>query len=150
MISITKIFRFEAAHAIHHYPGSCANIHGHSYELHVTVQATQPSDDFLKGLGILIDFKDLKTLVQHFAINALDHKLILSKEYMTEMKPALSDQELVVLEVEPTAENLLIFLRNQIQPRLPAGILLTSLKLWETRDSYAEWSAASSISYTMS
>lgn len=141
MISITKIFRFEAAHAIHHYPGSCANIHGHSYELHVTVQATQPSDDFLKGLGILIDFKELKALVQQGAINALDHKLILSKAYLAEVNKNFSEDELMVFEVEPTAENLLIFLRNQICAHLPEGIQLTFLKLWETRDAYAEWSA---------
>lgn len=141
MFSITKIFRFETAHAIHHYPGSCANIHGHSYELHVTVQATQPSDDFLKGLGILIDFKDLKALVQHYAISALDHRLIVSQAYLAEVNKNFSESELVVLEVEPTAENLLIFLRNQIRAHLPEGIQLTSLKLWETRDSYAEWSA---------
>ena len=72
MISITKIFRFEAAHALHHYPGSCAHIHGHSYELHVTVQAEQTSDDFIGGLGIIMDFKDLKTRVQQCAINAID------------------------------------------------------------------------------
>ncbi len=140
MISITKIFRFEAAHAILHYPGSCAHIHGHSYELQVTVQATQPGDDFLKGLGILIDFKELKSLVQQGAISALDHKLILSKAYLAEVNKNFSEDELLVFEVEPTAENLLIFLRNQIRARLPEGIQLISLKLWETRDSYAEWS----------
>jgi 6-pyruvoyltetrahydropterin/6-carboxytetrahydropterin synthase len=141
MISITKIFRFEAAHAIHHYPGSCANIHGHSYELHVTVRAKQPSDDFLKGLGILIDFKELKALVQQHAIKKLDHKLILSKAYLAEVKPTLTEEELVVFEVEPTAENFLIYLRDQIGTHLPETVQLTSLTLWETRDSYAEWSA---------
>jgi len=140
MISITKIFRFEAAHAIHHYPGSCAHIHGHSYELQVTVQAKEPSEGFIQGLGIVYDFKDLKTLVQEHAIKLLDHKLILSKAYLAETKKSFTDNELVVFEVEPTAENLLIFLRGQIRPKLPKPICLSSLKLWETRDSYAEWS----------
>ena len=36
-LSITKIFRYEAAHALMGYDGLCANIHGHSYRLEVTV-----------------------------------------------------------------------------------------------------------------
>lgn len=141
MISITKIFRFEAAHAIHNYPGPCAQLHGHSYELQVTVQAKESSDDFIGGLGIIIDFKNLKVLVQDAAIDALDHKLILSKAYLAETKRDYSSDELVVFDNEPTAENLLLFLCHQIRARLPNSIQLSALKLWETRDSYAEWSA---------
>ena len=37
MLKLTKIFHFEMAHAIHGYAGACKHIHGHSYELHVTV-----------------------------------------------------------------------------------------------------------------
>ena len=36
-LSITKIFTFEAAHALNGYDGLCANIHGHSYRLEVSV-----------------------------------------------------------------------------------------------------------------
>jgi 6-pyruvoyltetrahydropterin/6-carboxytetrahydropterin synthase len=80
MISITKIFRFEAAHALLHYPGSCARIHGHSYELHVTVCARNETEEWIEGLGIIMDFKDLKAIVQKNVIDLLDHKLLLSKE----------------------------------------------------------------------
>jgi 6-pyruvoyltetrahydropterin/6-carboxytetrahydropterin synthase len=141
MISITKIFRFEAAHAIHHYPGSCAQIHGHSYELHVTVSATESSESFIEGLGIVMDFKNLKSIVQEHAIFLLDHKLILSKDYVADTRNDFSKDELLLFEAEPTAENLLLFLKNKILPELQHGIHLKSLKLWETRDSYAEWSA---------
>ncbi|MBP9926280.1 MAG: 6-carboxytetrahydropterin synthase [Cyclobacteriaceae bacterium] len=139
MISLTKIFRFETAHAILHYQGACKNIHGHSYELHVTVKATQPTEEYLKGLGIILDFKELKTIVQENVVKKLDHKLVLSKEYLATTKNIFSTDELIVFEVEPTAENLLIFARDHIRPNLPDYIQLHSLKLWETRDSYAEW-----------
>lgn len=140
MISITKIFRFETAHAIHQYPGSCAQIHGHSYKLHVTVQANEHLEKYIPGLGIIMDFKLLKFVVQESVLNLLDHKLILSKAYLNESKNEFSKEELVELEAEPTAENLLLFLRDQITPKLPEQVLLTSLKLWETNDSFAEWS----------
>jgi 6-pyruvoyltetrahydropterin/6-carboxytetrahydropterin synthase len=140
MISITKIFRFEAAHAIYQYQGSCRNIHGHSYELHVTVKEKGPVDGYVNGLGIIIDFKELKAMVQSNIVKVLDHKLLLSKAYLAANEDILLSEEVVVFEKEPTAENMLIFARDQIQSSLPAHIELYSLKLWETRDSYAEWS----------
>lgn len=141
MISITKIFRFETAHAIHRHQGSCKNIHGHSYELHVTVKAKHPTEGYVDGLGIIFDFKDLKEIVQSQVVKGLDHKLLLSKTYLEENTNEFAKDELVIFDVEPTAENILIFVRNQIQGSLPEHIQLYSLKLWETRDSYAEWSA---------
>ena len=141
MISITKIFRFESAHAIHQYEGSCKNIHGHSYELHVTVKAKQPTGGYVEGLGIILDFKELKSLVQSHVVKQLDHKLLLSKAYLAEHTRDFSREELNVFEVEPTAENILVFARDRILGSLPPHIKLHSLKLWETRDSYAEWLA---------
>lgn len=141
MITISKIFRFEAAHAIHRYPGSCAQIHGHSYELEVTVKAKEFSEGFIPGPGIVMDFKDLKSIVQDCALRLLDHKLILSRAYLAESKNSYSKEELVIFDAEPTAENLLVFLKAKIAPRLPQGIELDSLKLCETRDSFAVWSA---------
>lgn len=140
MISITKIFRFEAAHAIYKYPGSCEHLHGHSYELHVSVVPNQLQEDFIAGLGIIIDFKELKRLVQDAVINALDLKIMLSRAYLEESKNTFSSKELVAFDFEPTAENLLIFSRNQIRSQLPGHIQLNSLTLYETRDSFAEWS----------
>lgn len=140
MISITKIFRFETAHAIHRYKGDCKNIHGHSYELHVTVRGRHADDGYVEGLGIIIDFKDLKSIVQSEVVKVLDHKLLLSHSYLTEINPPVKPEEVVVFDAEPTAENILIYTRDKIRNALPESIELHSLKLWETRDSYAEWS----------
>lgn len=140
MINVTKIFKFEAAHAIHGYPGACANIHGHSYELHVSVTTREKNDSFIHGLGIVMDFKELKTLVQECVINKLDHQLILSQNFLA-TNDIGKTKALLVFDDEPTAENLLVFIRNEINKFLPAPIKLISLRLWETRDAYAEWSA---------
>jgi 6-pyruvoyltetrahydropterin/6-carboxytetrahydropterin synthase len=141
MITITKIFRFETAHAIYGYQGPCAHIHGHSYELHVRVAAEENEAGYIGGTGIIIDFKDLKALVQTAVIKKLDHKLVLSKEYLAATTNSFANQELVIFDAEPTAENLLIYIRKEIQNLFPQNIRLRSLTLWETRDSYAEWFA---------
>ncbi|HET7115919.1 MAG TPA: 6-carboxytetrahydropterin synthase, partial [Hanamia sp.] len=86
MISVTKIFNFEMAHALHNYEGSCANIHGHSYILHVTVKSTKERESELVPPGFIIDFKELKEIVNTKVISLLDHKLVLSFEYMNSLE----------------------------------------------------------------
>jgi len=139
MLTVTKVFRFETAHAILRHPGSCANIHGHSYELHVTVAGPEPVNGYFPGTGIMIDFKDLKAIVRQAVVDRFDHKLILSRAYLQQPGIHFNHAELIEMEAEPTAENLLLMFRHQIQQSLPTHIQLRSIRLWETRDSYAEW-----------
>lgn len=141
MLRVTKIFRFETAHAIHGYNGSCRNIHGHSYELHVTVQQQYHEDEFLPAPGFVIDFKELKRMVHFAVIDRFDHCIILSEDYL-ETHPFLrSLPNLEVWEAEPTAENILLYIKNKLVQQLPEDVRLHELKLYETADSYAEWSA---------
>ena len=141
MISVTKIFRFETAHAILNYPGKCAQIHGHSYELHVSIRLKDLVEEHLEGLGMVLDFKELKAIVQKDVIEILDHKMVLSKNYVAENKINIPSDELLAVDWEPTAENLLLFIRGRLHNAFADDAQLHSLKLWETRDSYAEWSA---------
>jgi 6-pyruvoyltetrahydropterin/6-carboxytetrahydropterin synthase len=139
MIVVTKIFRFETAHAILGYSGKCSNIHGHSYELHVTVASEKHAKGFLPSPGFVIDFKDLKKIVNNKVIDELDHKLVLSKAYIQDRCKDSTFDNLIIFPAEPTAENLLIDISNRLQNSLPEGIKLSRLKLYETKDSYAEW-----------
>ena len=59
--------RFSAAHRLANYPGTCAALHGHNWEVEVCVRGRQ-----LNKLGLLVDFRVLKTRVQE-AIRDLDH-----------------------------------------------------------------------------
>jgi len=139
MLMVTKIFQFEMAHAIYGYPGACKNIHGHSYELHVTVSENKKKRSYIPDTGFIIDFKELKKIVNTHIIQALDHKLILSKYYLSENSSIYQQDNLVSWDSEPTAENLLLYIHSVICDNLPKGISLVKLKLYETKDSYAEW-----------
>jgi len=129
------------AHAIHGYSGACKNIHGHSYELHVTVCPAIEGTDYIPVPGFLIDFKEIKKLVSEAIIKKFDHQLVLSERYTEMNKKLMATDNRFVFEAEPTAENLLIFIRNTLKKQLPENIKLVHLKLFETRDSYAEWVA---------
>lgn len=139
MLQVTKIFRFETAHALYGYAGSCRFIHGHSYVLHVTVRSVQQEDVYLPAPGILLDFKQLKKLVQETVIMHLDHQLVLSRAYVDANPGIAQEDNLLLMEAEPSAENLLLFVRNAIRGKLTAGTELAGLKLFETQDSFAEW-----------
>jgi len=139
MLQVTKIFRFETAHAIHGYNGHCKNIHGHSYVLHVTVGAEIEDSAYLPKPGFILDFKDLKKWVNEIIIQEFDHCLILSADFIKEHPNTVSTENLIVWEMEPTAENILLYIKNKLQEALPNHILLRKLIIFETSDSYAEW-----------
>jgi len=143
MLSLTKIFHFEMAHALYGYNGACKNIHGHSYELHATVSSDKTFNEFIPAPGFIVDFKEIKQIVTNTIVKTLDHKLLLSSAYLA-INPAITThQNLVTWQVEPTAENLLLFIKKRLQEKLPADILLVKLKLYETKDSFAEWNNSS-------
>ena len=112
MLSITKIFRFETAHAISDYNGKCKNLHGHSYVLHVTVTGKLINEKYLENFGFIVDFKELKEIVTNNIINKLDHSTILSKKYIDNNNYLNQLNNLIIWEVEPSAENILLYIRD--------------------------------------
>ena len=143
VIRITKEFLFEAAHALKDYDGPCRNIHGHSYELSVTIMGEPIEDIKSSKKGMVMDFGDIKKMIKQHIIDPVDHSLILSNEYPPEdvqlIKKTFS--QIVIVDYQPTSENLLIDFASKINPLLPPGMKLHSLRLRETATSYAEWFA---------
>ncbi len=141
MLRLTKIFHFEMAHAIHGYQGACKNIHGHSYELHVTLGTSTVQREYIPAPGFIIDFKQIKNLVNATLIEKFDHSLLLSEAYIKEHPTNNIHDNLIIWEVEPSAENILIYMQAILNEKLPVDIKLLQIKLYETKDSYAEWIA---------
>lgn len=132
MISITKIFTFDAAHQlistdkeINKSYGKCANIHGHTYKLEVTISCNNGTIN--KWDGMVLNFNKLKDLVNREIINKVDHKLI------NEVYPDLI----------PTAENMVNLFSYIISDKLESEygmyLILEKVRLYETPDSYVEW-----------
>ena len=141
MLRLTKIFHFEMAHAIHGYQGACKNIHGHSYELHVTLGTVEIQKEYIPMPGFIIDFKQIKNLVNTAIIEKFDHSLILSTAYLSDHPTNNIHDNLIIWEVEPGAENILLYMQDVLNSRLPSDIKLIQIKLYETKDSFAEWIA---------
>jgi len=118
MISVKRVFRFEAAHFLPDYTGKCKNLHGHSYKLEVEVENDHNS---LSTDGMVMDFSILDSIVSPILILEFDHKLI------NDTLP------------NPTAENMVKYFHKKITEFLPNDVYLVSLVLWETENCCAIW-----------
>lgn len=144
-IRITKQFNFETGHALYGYDGKCRNVHGHSYKLSVTVIGTPITDVTQVKLGMVIDFGDLKKIVEEEIVNTFDHATVFNKNTPhVELAKELTDRghKVILADYQPTSENMVIDFAAKIKARLPQDIRLHSLKLQETETSFAEWFAS--------
>ena len=144
-IRITKQFNFETGHALYGYDGKCRNVHGHSYKLSVTVIGRPITDSTHVKYGMVIDFSDLKKIVKEEIVDVFDHATVFNKNTPhVELAKELSerDHDVILVDYQPTSENMVIDFSNKIKARLPKNIQLHSLKLQETESSFAEWYAS--------
>lgn len=143
VIRITKEFKFEMAHALHGYDGLCRNIHGHSYELKVTLAGCPIIDKKSPKLGMVMDFGDLKKIVREEIIDHYDHALVLSHKMSQSLIDELKNQfeRIIIKEYNPTSEMMIADFAAKVQARLPENIHLKYMLLRETDTSYAEWFA---------
>ncbi len=139
-IRITKRFTFEMAHALHGHDGACANIHGHSYILEVTLLGFplhvpgHPKD------GMVMDFADLKAVVKREVLDRYDHALLISERDAANLSQANGPLgALRVVPWQPSCENMVVDIAGRLKPCLPARVELLGLRLWETATSHAEW-----------
>ena len=132
-VRVTRRVHFSAAHRLHREEwsdernervfGACSNPnwHGHNYELDVTVEG-EPDPE----TGYVMDLKELKERVREEVIRDVDHR---------NLNLEVSWMEGVV----PTTENLVVAIWRRLETRLPEGVRLVRLVLWETPRNYVEY-----------
>lgn len=109
--AVTRCFTFEAAHYLPLHEGQCRELHGHRYQLEVTVEGPVNDD------GMVIDFGQLAEIVKTSILNIYDHSL-------------LND----VLQ-NPTTELLIEDTWKRLES---SGLAVSKIKLWETASNFAE------------
>lgn len=102
-MKIGREFYFDAAHFLSDYKGKCEQLHGHTYKLEVIVEGSIGND------GMLMDFNELKEIVNSNILERLDHK------------------DLNEIFDVPTAENIASWIFDELKTRMP----IHSVKLWE-------------------
>ncbi len=110
---VSKVFTFDAAHQLTDYHGECENLHGHTFQLVVTIEHPVQKD------GMAFDFVQLKNIVRERVVSRLDHT------YLNDL-----------LE-NPSAENLSIWIWNELSGLLP--VPLHEIRLHETPTSFVTY-----------
>jgi 6-pyruvoyltetrahydropterin/6-carboxytetrahydropterin synthase len=91
---------------------------------------------------MVIDFGDLKHIVKEEIVDVFDHATVFNQntphlELANELKNR--GHHVILVDYQPTSENMVIDFASKIKNRLPKGIQLHSLRLQETETSFAEW-----------
>lgn len=140
-IRVTKQFHFEMAHALLNYDGPCKNIHGHSYQLNVTVKGKVKTNTNDSDEGMVVDFGVIKKVVKDLVVDVYDHALVLNEKANIDVNQFQFMNKLIRVPYQPTCENMLVHFATLLKDKLPHNITLHSLFLRETNTSFAEWFA---------
>ena len=112
---------FASAHSLRDYPGDCARLHGHNWQVEVSV-CSQVLDDS----GIAIDFREIKKQTK-LVVKRLDH------QYLNEIKP--------FDVLNPTAENIAKYFFDEIALLITnKDIKVKEVMIWETPRSAVTYS----------
>lgn len=110
--TLTKEFRFEAAHRLPLHDGKCQRLHGHSWKGRVIVRSETLVKEGPKS-GMVQDYAEISAAVNGWVEGCLDHY------YLNETLP---------LE-NPTSEEIARWLYSILKPSLP---LLVAVEIDET------------------
>lgn len=131
------------AHTLYEYNGLCRNIHGHSYNLEVTISGEPRKEPGHPKDGMVLDFSELKDIVRTHVVHPFDHALMVSSLVPEEQKQLLrqTTDRFIVVDFQPTSENMVVHIAEILSAKLPSTVSLFSVRLFETATSFAEWFA---------
>ena len=132
--TVTKQIDFCYGHRLLNYDGQCRYLHGHNGLLEVDVES-----QVLDGLGMVVDFGEVRDRVKGWVDANLDHRMLLSKD--DPVVPVLTEmgEPLYLMDENPTAENISKLIFHRVRDE---GLLLTEVRLWETPSSFATYREA--------
>ena len=72
-MKVTKEITFDVAHMLSYYEGKCANLHGHTYKLQVTLEGNVGDVSHM-----VLDFNILKEVLNESVMDVFDHAIVFS------------------------------------------------------------------------
>ena len=121
MFVLKIVTDFASAHSLRNYPGDCARLHGHNWQVEVSV-----CSEVLDDNGIAIDFREIKKQTK-LVIKRLDH------QYLNEIKP--------FDVLNPTAENIAKYFFEEVGMLINSeNVKVKEVLIWETPRSAVTYS----------
>ncbi|MHB1005866.1 MAG: 6-carboxytetrahydropterin synthase QueD [Chloroflexota bacterium] len=122
MYKVTVRMHFDAAHYLRDYNGRCENLHGHRYEVAVSLTSRE-----LDSTGLAFDFTRLKGALKERFLNRYDHVCLNDVAPYTEINPSAENIARTIYEG-----------MGNVVAGSPAR--LRSVTVWESPDSWATFS----------
>ncbi len=120
MYEVTIETHFSSAHRLRQYDGECERLHGHNWDVKVSVASEELND-----LGMVIDFKELKGETNKL-MDKFDH------QYLNEIPP--------FTELNPTTENIAKYIFDELSRSINTdSAKISKVTVWESPTSYASY-----------
>lgn len=149
---VCKRFTIESGHMLSKHPGRCRYPHGHTRTIEVVV-----ASDRLDAMDMVLDFKALKLAIQEY-VHGFDHAMAVNAaDPLRATLEAAHPGSVIVFEGrDPTTEVMAEAMFRHVAAVLDSGfqgeeggvryaipggsVRLERLRVWETPDSWAEFS----------
>ncbi|MCX6012425.1 MAG: 6-carboxytetrahydropterin synthase QueD [Chloroflexi bacterium] len=119
MYKINVKQHFDAAHFLRGYSGRCENLHGHRFEVGVSIRS-----DKLNETGMVYDFTELKKHLNDVLAD-YDHSCLNDK-------PPFDS-------VNPSSENIAATIYDRLQNKIGDSQKIYSVQVWESPDAYVTY-----------
>jgi len=144
--TISKEIEFDAGHRVMTHGSKCKNPHGHRYKVRVTCEGPIIDDPTRADHGMLVDFGDLKNIMNTQIHDVLDHGFIYWVEDSDMFEALVGHGWLIIgFPYIPTAENIARWCWGQLeapmQERFGNDLKLVEVAVWETPTSVAYYAA---------
>ena len=131
MFRVTKEIHFCYGHRLLNYNGKCRNLHGHNGKAVIALEGAS-----LDGLGMVVDFSEIKRVIGKWIDDVLDHKMLLHRDDPVIPEMRRMGEPFVELDVNPTAENIAKLIFDRAAEH---GLPVIEVTLWETENSFAAY-----------
>lgn len=137
-MEITKRVSFAAAHRLKDHQGRCAFLHGHNYNVDITIESSTPNE-----LGMVVDFTDVKNTIGKWIDDNWDHAFIyndqdpVAQDVVAALKKHYVSTRTFAMTGNPTAENMANYLTHYVVPFLKLSLRCVTFRVWETPTSSA-------------
>jgi len=111
---VSTEIQFSASHALAGYRGDCSRVHGHNWVVRISYRFSS-----VDGLGLTIDYRELRSLLERVILPRFDHR------HLNDIPPFDT--------VNPTSENIAaeIFRLCCGEVQISGG-MLREVELWES------------------
>jgi 6-pyruvoyltetrahydropterin/6-carboxytetrahydropterin synthase len=113
MYEATIEAHFSSAHRLRQYNGECERLHGHNWNVQVSIASEELND-----LGMVMDFKELKGKTKAL-MDRFDH------QYLNEVPP--------FTELNPTTENIAKYIFDELSKIIKtSSVKVSKVTVWES------------------